>query len=168
MAVFGLLATTRGAQAEEKEEAGDPKDKRGTGLLVAGGVAFGGAYAASYVAAMYALVKHQVDCESARRDAAAAPPGIERATRGLDASITCILPPAERHLFVPIAGPFMTLGEGRHGAGAIALLVADASAQIAGLGLVAIGAAMHLAPPPVHVAPSVTSAMTGVSAFGTF
>jgi hypothetical protein len=80
-------------------------------------------------------------------------------------------------LYIPVAGPFVTIFTTESQAAGTALLIIDGVAQTAGLAMLIAGLAAQktvLEPDPTyraaewHVAPIVTPELTGLGAFGTF
>jgi hypothetical protein len=139
-----LASLPRAAVAAEA-----PPSKPSATKPVVGALLFGIPWAASWAISMRAMLKHAADCGSASDAADAADAASYRssspdaAARAIQADVNQIVvcgeQPAERSLWVPLAGPWLTLSAGSWSGAQRVALAADGVAQAAGIGLLVWG-----------------------------
>ena len=117
--------------------------------VVSGAVLFGSSWAASYAVWLNSEVRQVVQCNSAMATAQAHQADASWGGLGyeLNAIAVCGSRPVEQYLWVPVAGPWVTLAHGQFDGASQTLLVADGVAQGVGLALMAYGLLRRVAAP---------------------
>jgi hypothetical protein len=134
------LALPRTAASQES-----PRPKTSP-VLVTGAVLFGASWLTSEGVALGSLIRWQVECNAAQNAASAAnahvtsfQSEVTAAEANVNEIITCGSQPQERDLWIPLAGPWVTLAQGPWNGVQTATLVADGVAQAAGIVMIAYG-----------------------------
>jgi hypothetical protein len=172
----GMHSVSTSASAQETSPA---RPAPALPYVVSGAVLLGSSWAASYAAWLDSEIRQTVQCNNALASAQAhqADPDWGGLGYQLDAIGVCGSPPADRNLWIPLAGPWMTLAQEGYGSVARAFLVADGVAQGAGLALMAYGLLRRFAESPrsgdtttpsILVQPGAGTSTAGLTVLGRF
>ncbi len=138
LAAMTACATLAAASPAHAQESPAPRTTRGLPFIVTGAVTFGATWAASYAAFVGAEIGQLKQCNDATA-AAQGHRGFDALSYDINEAVACTEKPAEHYLWVPAAGPWITLSRGQFTGAQRAVLVADGIAQGAGLALLAYG-----------------------------
>ena len=174
IAGMGFVATRAAAQ-----ETSPSRPAPWLPYVVSGAVIFGSSWAASYAVWLNSEVRQVVQCNGAMATAQAHQADANWSGLGyeLNAIAVCGSRPVEQYLWVPVAGPWVTLAHGQLDGASQTLLVADGVAQGAGLALMAYGLLRRVAAPvasegtevpPLLVQPGVGTSAAGLTVIGRF